>query len=61
MRTKDEILKEVGSLAKANPRGGIIPDLADVLMIDVLIDIRDIFPQALISLDRIGESLEQFK
>ena len=42
MRTKDEILKEVGSLAKENPRGGIIPDLADVLMIEVFIDIRDI-------------------
>ena len=43
MRTKDEILNEVGSLAKANPREGIIPDLADVLMIELLVDIRDIF------------------
>jgi hypothetical protein len=42
MRSKDEILKEVGSLAKENPRGGIIPDLADVLLIEVLIDIRDL-------------------
>ncbi|MBA7494443.1 hypothetical protein ES702_05019 [subsurface metagenome] len=47
MRTKDEILKEVGSLAKENPRGGIIPDLADVLMIEVLIDLRDILSKGL--------------
>ena len=42
MRTKDEILREIGSLAKENPRGGIIPDLADVIMIEVFLDIRDI-------------------
>jgi hypothetical protein len=45
MRTKDEILKEVGSLAKENPRGGIVPDLADVLMIEALVDIRDILKE----------------
>jgi len=42
MRKKDEILKEVGNAASESPRSGIIPDLADVLMIEVLIDIRDI-------------------
>jgi hypothetical protein len=41
MRTKSEILREVGNAAKESPRSGIIPDLADVLMIEVLIDIRD--------------------
>lgn len=43
MRTKVEILREVGNAYKDSPRSGIIPDLADVLMIDVLIDIRDAF------------------
>jgi len=52
MRTKDDILKEVGSLAKENPRGGLIPDLADVLMIEMLIDIRDILQFQLKEIDR---------
>jgi hypothetical protein len=58
MRTKDEILKEVGSLAKENPRGGLIPDLADVLMIEVLIDIRYILQYHLL---RIGDLYSAFK
>lgn len=41
MRTKDEILKQVGELAIESPRSGVIPDLADVMIIEVLIDIRD--------------------
>lgn len=58
MRTKDDILKEVGSLAKENPMGGIIPDLADVLMIEVFIDIRDILRDHLL---RIGDLYSAFK
>ena len=57
MRTKDEILKEVGSVAKENPRGGIVPDLADVLMIEVLTDLRDIFQGIFNRLADISETL----
>jgi len=41
MRTKDEILKDLGLTDEYNPRGAIVPDLADRLMIEALIDIRD--------------------
>ncbi|MBA7631078.1 hypothetical protein ES703_38605 [subsurface metagenome] len=30
-----------------NPRGGIVPDLADRLMIEALIDIRDILHKSI--------------
>jgi len=42
MRTKYEILEQVTELAIESPRSGIIPDLADALMIEVFLDIRDI-------------------
>jgi len=42
MRTKNEISRQIGDLSMESPRSGIIPDLADAIMIEVLIDIRDI-------------------
>ena len=59
MRTKDEILKEVGSFAKENPRGGIVPDLADVLMIEMLVDIRDILRLTEFRLAGVAKSLSK--
>ena len=52
MRTKDEILRDVGNTYLESPRSGIIPDLADVLMIEVLIDIRDILDKLMLELYR---------
>jgi len=42
MRANEDLLNDIGINKEYNPRGGIVPDLADRLMIEVFCDIRDI-------------------
>ena len=42
MRTKDNILKELGKNRQPGAYGGIPQDTRDYILIEVLIDIRDI-------------------
>jgi len=42
MRTKDEILKELGRNRQPGAYGGIPTDTRDFILTEVLIDIRDI-------------------
>jgi len=42
MRTKDEIMKELGRNRQPGAYGGIPPDTRDYIFIEVMIDIRDI-------------------
>jgi len=46
MRTKDDLLNSLGLTKEYNPHGGETPDAKDILLIEVLIDIRDILSQS---------------
>lgn len=61
MRTKDEILNDAKS--DIRNKSGNFPGSFWLRYreLEVQIDIRDIFSQALICLDRIGDSLENLK
>ena len=51
MRTKDNILKELGKNRQPGAYGGIPQDTRDYILIEVLIDIRDILDERLSSID----------
>jgi len=57
MRTKDEILKDMGMSEKYNPHGGIPTDTKEFILTEVLIDIRDILS---LELEMIHTSVFEF-
>ncbi|MBA7704205.1 hypothetical protein ES703_113006 [subsurface metagenome] len=46
MRAKEDLLNDLGITQEYNPRGGLHPDTKDVVLIEVLIDIRDLIRAA---------------
>ena len=46
MKAKEDLLKNLGVGADYNPYGGIMPATKDVILIEVLIDLRDILKKA---------------
>ncbi len=61
MRTKDDILIDARRDITDEQYKTTKANWLEYRKIEVLIDIRDIHSQALVALDRIGESLEQLK
>jgi len=47
MKTKAEILKQLGIAQEYNAHGGLSPDTKEVILIEVLIDIGDILYSSL--------------
>jgi len=61
MRKKQEILEMVDILLGEDADNKKLALMTAYQFLEVLIDIRDIHSQALVALDRIGESLEVLK
>ncbi|HUW21100.1 MAG TPA: hypothetical protein VMW41_00355 [Candidatus Bathyarchaeia archaeon] len=61
MRTKDDILYAGAQGIKITYDSPPFERKIELLKLEIALDIRDIFSQALICLDRIGDSLENLK
>jgi len=60
MRAKEDLLNDLGITQEYNPRGGLHPDTKDVVLIEVLIDIRDMIELRFCQLiDRVAALVEK--